>query len=395
MKLSMVRVLVLVVVLILTACGSATQAAPTPPATASLLVPTQAIATATLAVPTKTPAPPTATAVPPSPTPKPWLVRRGYHSATYDSRCDRVVVRGGENNYDVFGNYTLLRDTWTYDLAANSWEKMSTAQVPPAGEGPMAYDEKEGLSILFVGEISGGEVTLATKTWAYDCSRNTWTNLEAKGAPSGLIGARMVYHPKAERMILFGGLKWPIKLPVPADFKWPYVNETWAYDYRSNTWTNLQPKVSPPGQNFFAMVYDVVSDRVLAWIKPDEGGANTLWAYDYANNTWSPHPVEQPVWRHYPTAAYVPTVKKMFIFYGVTIDTETPINEMWTYDSASNTWAQLSPSTGPDPRGWATLTYSSKTDKLVMVGGGYSRIDFTAEVWIYDLQQGSWTKAGP
>jgi hypothetical protein len=262
----------------------------------------------------------------------------------------------------------------------------------------MAYDEKADRTIFFDDNIYGDAKTLATKTWAYDCSSNTWTNLNAQGAPDGLLGARMVYDSKADRMILFGG----IIMPMPADWMsgdWTQSNETWAYDYQTNTWTNMHPKVSPPGENYFGMDYDADSDLVLAWIQPNNiagpTGDNILWAYDYAKNTWTSYPITQPAYRIYNIAAYVPTVKKTFYFGGTTMVNETPFNEMWTYDSATNTWAQISTSTGPGPRAWATLTYSSKADKLVLIGGGADRDHLTAEVWIYDPHAKTWTQVGP
>jgi N-acetylneuraminic acid mutarotase len=262
----------------------------------------------------------------------------------------------------------------------------------------MAYDEKADRTIFFDDNIYGDAKTLATKTWAYDCSSNTWTNLNAQGAPDGLNGARMVYDSKDDRMILFGG----IVMPMPDDWMsgdWTQSNETWAYDYQTNTWTNMHPKVSAPGENFFGMDYDSDSGLVLAWIQPNgingPTGDNMLWTYDFAKNTWTSIPITQPAYRIYNIAAYVPTMKKTFYFGGATMDNETPNNDLWTYDSATNTWAQISTSTGPSPRAWATLTYSSKADKLVLIGGGADRDHFTAEVWIYDPQAKTWTQVGP
>jgi len=398
--------LIVIVAILFTACGSATpQATPTNPLASATpqATPTNPPASATPpATPTNPLASATMTSGPTTPTPLPWLSPRGYHDAAYDSRCDRVIVYGGEVA-DYNGNLSYLHDTWTYDLATNTWENMAPPQKLPLASspwgfvdiGPMVYDDKVDQIIKFMGVISDTSGTgdvLSTKTWAYDCSSNTWSNLSAKGAPSGgLNGERMVYDSKADVMILFGG----DILPWPSNGIEAFKNETWAYDFQTNTWTDLNPKVSPPGQNYFPMVYDPVSDKVLAWIQPSNDGANTLWAYDYNQNTWTPHPVDKPSFRYYSGAAYVPTVKKTFFFGGATMDTEAPFNELWTYDSATNTWAQLTSSTGPSARGWATLTYIPKADKLVLIGGGTDRDSFTSEVWVYDIQKRSWTQAEP
>jgi hypothetical protein len=50
---------------------------------------------------------------------------------------------------------------------------------------------------------------------------------------------------------------------------------------------------------------------------------------------------------------------------------------------------------GPSARGWHTLTYSAKSDRLVLIGGGATRDSFTDEVWIFDPHAKTWTQVGP
>jgi N-acetylneuraminic acid mutarotase len=228
----------------------------------------------------------------------------------------------------------------------------------------------------------------ANQTWAYDYNTDTWTDLHAIGTPSGLLGARMVYDTKADRMVLFGGL-------TLTQSGYYFHNETWVYDFNTNTWTDMQPKTSPPGQNYFQMVYDAASDRVLAWIKPDDDGDNNVWAYNFQANIWTAMPVKEPAFSYYGAMVYIPTVRLNFTFGGVTTDTETPFDDMWTYNSIANTWEQLSFDLGPSARGWHTMTYSTKSDRIVLIGGGATKSSWTNEVWIFDPQAKTWTQVGP
>jgi N-acetylneuraminic acid mutarotase len=257
----------------------------------------------------------------------------------------------------------------------------------------MAYDSATDRTICYTGIISKvpndiSSWTEVNQTWVYDYNTDSWTDLHAIGTPSGLIGARMVYDTKADRMVLFGGINLTQSGVV-------VHNETWVYDFNTNTWTNMQPTTSPPGQNFFQMVYDAASDRVLAWLIPDVGVGSDMWAYDYENNTWTAQPVKEPAFRQCAGIAYVPTVQRDFVFGGATADNETPLDDLWTYDSVTNTWEQVPFSTGPSARGWATLTYSDKADQLVLIGGGKDRDSFTNEVWIFDFHALTWTQVGP
>jgi N-acetylneuraminic acid mutarotase len=89
-------------------------------------------------------------------------------------------------------------------------------------------------------------------TWAYDYNTNTWKEM-AKGPPKHL-GARLAYDSESGRIILFGG----------SDIAtWRYINDTWSYDFNTDTWTEMKPATSPPGRNYQAMIYDAKSDRVL------------------------------------------------------------------------------------------------------------------------------------
>src|SRR3989442_8385889 len=65
----------------------------------------------------------------------------------------------------------------------------------------------------------------------------------------------MAYDSRSDRVILFGG--WGgYGNPRP-------LGDTWAYDFSTNTWTQMFPAVGPPARMYFAMTYDNQSDRVI------------------------------------------------------------------------------------------------------------------------------------
>ena len=85
----------------------------------------------------------------------------------------------------------------------------------------MAYDAGSDRGILFGG--TGG-----SETWAYDFNSNTWTKMNPVVHPSGRWGHVMAYDEESKRVVLFGGGTGI----TPS-------NETWAYDFNSNTWTHM------------------------------------------------------------------------------------------------------------------------------------------------------------
>jgi len=385
MKTSLLLLTLCLCLSLVAGCASAPAPAATYPPAASQFTSTSPAPTSTL-----TPQPPTMapTAAPTSssqPSQGVQPPKLGYHATAYDSRADRVIVVPP-------GCCNSKRDTWAYDIATNTWTNIAPAQLPVQGEGPMDYDSASDRTIYYAGNSAPSGISslaAANQTWAYDYNTDTWTDLQSTGTPSGLLGARMVYDTKADRMVLFGGLNVPII--------GTYNTDTWVYDFNTSTWTNMHPTTSPPGQNFFPMVYDAASDRVLAWIKPDDDGDNNMWAYDLTTNTWTSTPITEPAYRTYDAMVYVPTVKLDFVFGGVypDPDTETPYNDMWTYNAVTNTWEQVPFTSGPSARGWYTMSYSTKSDRIVLIGGGADRNSFTNEVWIFDPNAKTWTQVGP
>ncbi|HKW43178.1 MAG TPA: kelch repeat-containing protein, partial [Thermoplasmata archaeon] len=79
----------------------------------------------------------------------------------------------------------------------------------------------------------------------------TWSSLGTLSP--GRDGHGFVYDSKADKFILFGG----------AITSTGFTNSTWSYDYATNTWINITPRVSPPIRAGFGMVYDPDVDRVI------------------------------------------------------------------------------------------------------------------------------------
>src|SRR6266566_2995557 len=204
---------------------------------------------------------------------------RDGHTMVYDSRADRFIL---------FGGWGIGNETWSYDLASNSWSRMRGSNAPSARGGHAAvYDSRADRVILF-----GGQVDTATsrETWAYDVESDTWTNLTPQVGPSPRAGAGMAYDALADRIILFGGT---------AGY-YGYARDTWVFDYSSDIWTNVTPTETsvPSGRAAHAMAYDSRADRTILFGGQAISGIDETWAYDFNANTWkNMNPVTKPSWR--------------------------------------------------------------------------------------------------
>ncbi len=143
----------------------------------------------------------------------------------------------------------------------------------------------------------------------------------------------MAYDAESDRVILFGGI-------TGGD-----NDETWAYDFNTNTWTNMEPAARPTRRPSHALAYDAESDRVVLF-----GGhqsavhSDGTWAYDFNTNTWTKmEPPTQPLKLAEHNLAYDAESDRGVLFGGDDSDSFLHSNETWAYDLNANTWTDLSP----------------------------------------------------
>ena len=203
------------------------------------------------------------------------------------------------------------------------------------------------------------------------------------------LGARIAYDAESDRVILFGGY----------NVAGPYLYEdTWAYDYNSDTWTEMKPSTSPPGRNYQAMAYDDKADRVLMYGGSDFDGPHlSLWAYDFNTNTWQERPPSEPYpsGREYNVMVYDAESDRTLTFGGDFSGIAG--SEIWSYDYNTNTWTMFEPSNGPGYRSRHALVYSPATDRLILFGGQieHTLFKYSNETWTYDLNTNTWTNMTP
>jgi hypothetical protein len=317
----------------------------------------------------------------------------GFNQMAYDTNAKLIILYGGISGDNVLDPSTLNCDTWTFDPARNVWTKMSPA-VHPGGShgGYMVYDSKADRMIMSIRNDDTWSPTpeTALQTWAYDVKKDTWTQL-ADG-PRLMIGQRLAYDSESDRIILFGGL------PIPPNPAFRFLAETWVYDYNTNTWTNMRPKVHPLGINFMGMVYDSKADRVVMWgdwspnYNPSAEAA--VWTYDYNTNTWQAfeHKKDGPSVRDYNNLAYDEAADKIIMYGGYPWGND----ETWVYDLNADAWQQMLPATNPGPLSAYSMVYARDVNRTILFGGGSQvTLQFKTDTWSYDLGANTWSLVYP
>ncbi len=305
----------------------------------------------------------------------------------YDTKADRMILFGGISMGSVW-----LNDTWTYEVGTNSWAKMNPAQSPTSkGLGPLAYDIQSDRAIWFYG-VNDTYDNPSSETWVYDLNSDNWTKMDPIVAPPSLVDPNMVYDAESDRIILFGGVD---PATVSQGTTIVFHNETWAYDYDTNTWTNMQPKLSPPGMNLYTMTYDSAADRIVVlgytvgFTSPEK--TEHTWLYDYNTNTWEDLGTAGPGSRAFSSLVYAAGNNRSILFGN---GDPQLMNDTWSFDLDTGTWMELTPQSPPEGRKNHTMAYSSVADRIVLFGGNDGQND-CMDTWLYDPNANVWTQVGP
>jgi len=320
---------------------------------------------------------------------------RGYHAMAYDRESKRVILYGGQTgNISEHPEIFTSSETWAFDLARNRWQMMSPESSPPAMSAhAMAYDSESDRVILHGGggifEMERLEDYVLNQTWAYDFNNNKWMRM-SDGPPR--LGHRMAYDAESDRIVMFSGACF-------RDGRFQDVQETWVYDFNSDTWTEMKPDRSPAARHYYGLVYDTESDRVILW-----GGFigkdvldTKIWTYDFNTNTWLERtntrleliPESGPDPRWYQAMAYDEASDKIIVYGGADMGSD----EMWAYGPSGNGWTKLRPSINPGKISRMPMVYVPDAGKLVLFGGQLDSRQYTYSdaTWLYDFNNDSWT----
>jgi len=298
---------------------------------------------------------------------------RAFHAMAYDAASDRVILFGGLSAPIVFG------DTWAYDFNTNSWTAMNPPTSPDARTASaMAYDAQSDRVILFGGSFQ--QFGTLRDTWAFDFNSNAWTDMSATPSPDARTSSNMAYDAQLDRVILFGG----VMNDEPGNFT--YYDETWAYDFDTNAWTQLRPSMKPSERVCFALAYDAESGRVILFGAENSGGLfDDTWAYNYNTNAWTDmNPAPRPLTQAYQAMAYDAGSDRVILFGGA------GGSETWAYDFNSNTWTKMNPVVHPSGRWGHVMVYDEESKRVVLFGGG-TGITPSNETWAYDFNSNTWT----
>ncbi len=294
-----------------------------------------------------------------------------------------MAYDAGSHRIILFGGLTesanVLGDTWAYDADRNTWVEMNPAAAPAARSShALSYDAAEDRVILFGGvQKVGGSFVEVNDTWAYDFDTNSWTNRNPAVAPSPRLGHRMAFDNQSTRTVLLSGHRG--QGPGATLF-----HDTWAYDFGANEWTEMAPSSAPSAGNHGSLVYDAESDRILHFGGESSPSAysDETWHYSFDANSWTEvQPSASPSPRFAHAMAHDTDSDRTVLFGGSSGSDET-----WVFNLNANEWEQRSPPSHPSGRLGHRMAYDSQSDRVILFGGGPNLFGpYDDETWAFDL----------
>ena len=280
-----------------------------------------------------------------------------------------------------------LGDTWSYDYNNDTYTNMAPTIAPPVREvGMMAYDSQSDKIVMFGGIENFNSYLVRNDTWTYDYNTNSWADVTSGAAPSPRDASGMVYDSESDRIILFGGENVE------------KYNDTWAYHLETHTWEKMNPSNAPSARYFPSMAYDEESDRVILFSGRSDGDkVPDTWAYDYNSDSWQElSPSTQPSWRRAHHMTY-DTESDTIVLFGGSDVSDFPTDDTWLFDYNSNTWTEANPANSPSTRLRHNVVYDEESDIILAIGGADlayygSEIITTDMTWAYDTNANNWTQ---
>lgn len=203
-----------------------------------------------------------------------------------------------------------------------------------------------------------------------------WEQLPAPDAPERW-GHAAAIDTSRDRMLVFGG-----------EQRRGQLDDVWAMDLATNTWTRVETTDGPGPRSDLANVLDAVRDRWIV-IGGRVGLADSIaevWSLDLSTSAWTQLPDGPPARHDIPGAT---DGARAWVYGGAGVLFES-LDDLWELDLASGEWRELPKGDShPIARTSCALAY---WDGALYMHGGHDVAQVFRDTWRYDLARERWER---
>lgn len=294
---------------------------------------------------------------------------RYAYQTVWDSHKQRILLFGGETN----PKFEIWDTLWSFSPEKGKWTELKSEGKRPARRAYHAacFDTKRNGMWLH----GGFNPNFLDDLWFFDSEKETWKQIDVKGVkPSPRDGHDLYYNPKADQLILLGGL---------LDFaRFELSDELWVYDIGKNSWSKKTN--GPSARILYCGCPDIKGQRLFICGGIGKGGgpvSGQLWIYDIAKDRWDSAKENRPNFAA-GRMVFVPEPDRLLIFGGG--DTHT---EVW-YDLKTGTWSAADKPAPAPARSYHAMCLDPKSRRVYVLGGttkGFAGKNVDPELWVLQL----------
>ena len=252
----------------------------------------------------------------------------------------------------------------------------------------MVYDPVNERTLLFGGAVFEGVYTYFDDLWAYDYASNTWTEIDCGPGPSGRFNFMMVYVPGVHGLFLFGGYSARNR-----------ISDTWLYDIEGNAWTELDPPDSPSPRSDSAIVYDAENGVVILHdgYCQDSSHPGEVWVYDFGVGNWAQMDPEEGPLPQYGHHMVYDSLNGRVVMYGGHWSIQSPRSHgysdgVWVYDYPTDSWTKVDEATSLPPRYWHQMAFDGERGKMIVFSGSMGDDSRRDDTWLLDTDEFTWER---
>lgn len=314
---------------------------------------------------------------------------RRSHSLIYDSVNKRYLLFGGWNGTTRYNDVWELSADDRFGSSPPQWRKLNPTGTPPSARTThLAFFDATGNRMIIHGGYDGAD---KNDTYALDVTTRyseAWSTLSPTGtAPTARSQAAGAFKASTRKAYIQGGL-------VGAS---DYRNDLFELDLSTTNgaWTQLKAEDAagnPPSRADHSMVFDTANNRLLIFGGYDgTNRLNDLWRWDIAGASFAEvSDGTPPGVRHMHVAAYDENNSRMIVWGGRNgTASSNYLSEIWELNttSGSEAWTDRSQAVGDQIPGSRSSAACFDTVNKIMVifGGEDSSLIEHKHVYIIDL----------
>jgi N-acetylneuraminic acid mutarotase len=294
----------------------------------------------------------------------------------------------------IFGGMDpITNDTYSFDREESVWRQLVPERQGsvPANRCHHTLTQVPGFDrALLFGGFSRG--TRFNDTWRFDFASETWTEL----VTTGTVPAKRCLHTSAfiasrAELLMFGGIA------GGGSRAGDFFGDTHVLEVATGSWVRVE-RPGPSAREGAVMVYSRDADAVFLWGgKAFDHYPTELWRFDVETRSWSQVATtgDEPTGREDPVYFWDESRNRLTVFSGR--NDNDPIvlfADGYELNPVAGVWARVDTKTMPPPRWRASVAVDPAGDRGYMFGGwrDFGGSDAFNDTWRYDLEGRTWAQ---